>query len=134
MKTEITSVSQLSKAISVLGLILLLCVSMAFAGEIIKEDFEDTGTWGEWDTATSGGTEWAIDDDKKHAGSYSANCSDGEFTECGDSGTYLPNTASLIKKTYTEALGPDGQMYPFRDFVNLHLTFYYKCMGIPSWD
>ena len=129
MKTNITSVSRLGKAISGLGLILLLCVSTAFADDIIKEDFEDASGW----TMVTNGTAWAIDDDKKHTGDKSANCADGEFTDC-TTGTYLPNTASTISKTYTTGFTADGEEHPIRDFVNLRLTFYYKCTGDPSWD
>jgi len=132
MKTDITSFSKLGKAISGLGLILLLSVSMAFADDIIKEDFENASGW---ETGTGGGTVWSIDDDKHHSGSLSANCADGEFTECSAAGgTYTPNTSSWIKKTFTTGFTADGEEHPIRDFINLRLTFYYKCTGDPSWD
>ncbi|MDM8541354.1 BNR-repeat neuraminidase N-terminal domain-containing protein [Desulfococcaceae bacterium HSG9] len=129
MKTDITLISQLGKAILGLGLILLLCVSVASAGDIIiiKEDFENASGW----TTENSGTAWAIDDDKAHMGDKSANCADGEFSA---GGTYLPNTASSIKKTYTKGFKADGSYVPIRQFMDLRLTFYYKCMGSPSWD
>lgn len=131
MKSHISAIYRFGKVITELLLILALGAAMVFADDIIKEDFEDATGWNQ----ITIGTPWVIDNLQAHSGSKSAYCANGDFTECSYSdGAYQPDTASSISKTFTSGFTADGEAHDIREFVNLRLTFYYKCMGDPSWD